>query len=302
MPPLSKVLRTPDDRFSSLSNFPYAPHYVEDLQGYEDLRIHYLDEGPKDADRVFLCLHGQPTWSYLYRKMIPHIVASGARVIAPDWIGFGRSDKFREDGDYTFHMHRNMMLALVERLDLKNITLVVQDWGGVLGLTLPHDMPERFSRLLIMNTALATGRSPGEGFLAWKAYAATQPDLKVGELIARGTPQMTAEEIAAYNAPFPDVTFKAGVRRFPEMVMISPDMEGVQTSLRAAQFWREEWAGQTFMAIGAADPVLGTDVMLSMQKLIRNCPAPMVIDDAGHFVQEWGEVVIEAALKSFGDV
>lgn len=302
MPPLSQVLRTPDDRFSSLSNFPYAPHYVEDLQGYEDLRIHYLDEGPKDADRVFLCLHGQPTWSYLYRKMIPHIVASGARVIAPDWIGFGRSDKFREDGDYTFHMHRNMMLALVERLDLKNITLVVQDWGGVLGLTLPHDMPERFSRLLIMNTALATGRSPGEGFLAWKAYAATQPDLKVGELIARGTPQMTAEEIAAYNAPFPDVTFKAGVRRFPEMVMISPDMEGVQTSLRAAQFWREEWAGQTFMAIGAADPVLGTDVMLSMQKLIRNCPAPMVIDDAGHFVQEWGEVVIEAALKSFGDV
>lgn len=302
MPPLSQVLRTPDDRFSSLSNFPYAPHYVEDLQGYEDLRIHYLDEGPKDADRVFLCLHGQPTWSYLYRKMIPHIVASGARVIAPDWIGFGRSDKFREDGDYTFHMHRNMMLALVERLDLKNITLVVQDWGGVLGLTLPHDMPERFSRLLIMNTALATGRSPGEGFLAWKAYAATQPDLKVGELIARGTPQMTAGEIAAYNAPFPDVTFKAGVRRFPEMVMISPDMEGVQTSLRAAQFWREEWAGQTFMAIGAADPVLGTDVMLSMQKLIRNCPAPMVIDDAGHFVQEWGEVVIEAALKSFGDV
>ncbi len=302
MPPLSRALRTPDDRFSNLSNFPYAPHYVEDLQGYEGLRIHYLDEGPKDADRVFLCLHGQPSWSYLYRKMIPQIVASGARVIAPDWIGFGRSDKLRVDEDYTFHMHRNMMLRLIEWLDLKNITLVVQDWGGVLGLTLPYEMPERFSRLLIMNTALATGRSPGEGFLAWKAYAATQPDLKVGELIARGTPQMMAEEIAAYDAPFPDVTFKAGVRRFPEMVMISPDMEGVKTSLRAAQFWREEWEGQSFMVIGAADPVLGTDVMVAMQKLIRNCPTPFVIKDAGHFVQEWGVEVLDAALKGFGDV
>ena len=296
------VLRTPDNRFSNLPDFPYQPNYVEDLEGYENIRIHYLDEGDRSFDRVFLCLHGQPSWSYLYRKMIPQIVASGARVIAPDWIGFGRSDKLREDSDYTFHLHRNMMLRLIEKLDLKNITLVVQDWGGVLGLTLPHEMPDRFSRLLIMNTALATGRSPGEGVLAWRAYAATQPDMKVGEVIARGTPHMTAEEAAAYDAPFPDVTYKAGVRRFPEMVMVSPEMEGVQTSLRAANFWREEWSGQSFMAVGAADPVLGKDVMHSMQKLIRNCPEPFVIENAGHFVQEWGEVVIEAALKSFGDV
>jgi len=302
MSPLDKALRTPDDRFSNLSDFPYEPNYVDDLLGYEDLRVHYVDEGPKNADRVFLCLHGEPSWAYLYRKMIPRIVASGARVIAPDWIGFGRSDKLRDDDAYTFHMHRNMMLRLIERLDLKNITLVVQDWGGVLGLTLPHDMPDRFARLLIMNTALATGKSPGAGFLAWKAYNATQPDLNVGKLIAQGTPQMTTEEIAAYNAPFPDINYKAGVRRFPELVMIEPDMEGVQTSLRAVQFWRQEWEGQSFMAVGAADPVLGTDVMLSMQKLIRNCPAPLIIEDAGHFVQEWGEQVIEAALKSFGDV
>ena len=302
MSPLDKALRTPDDRFSNLSDFPYEPNYVDDLLGYEDLRVHYVDEGPKNADRVFLCLHGEPSWAYLYRKMIPQIVASGARVIAPDWIGFGRSDKLRDDDAYTFHMHRNMMLRLIERLDLKNITLVVQDWGGVLGLTLPHDMPDRFARLLIMNTALATGKSPGAGFLAWKAYNATQPDLNVGKLIAQGTPQMTTEEIAAYNAPFPDINYKAGVRRFPELVMIEPDMEGVQTSLRAVQFWRQEWEGQSFMAVGAADPVLGTDVMLSMQKLIRNCPAPLIIEDAGHFVQEWGEQVIEAALKSFGDV
>ncbi len=302
MQPLSNTLRTPEIRFSNLPNFPYQPNYVEDLVGYEGVRVHYLDEGPKDADRVFLCLHGQPSWSFLYRKMIPHIVASGARVIAPDWIGFGRSDKFREDSNYTFHMHRNMMLSLIERLNLKNITLVVQDWGGVLGLTLPHDMPDRFSRLLIMNTALATGRSPGEGFMAWKAFAASQPDMKVGAVIGRGTPHLTTEEIAAYDAPFPDITFKAGVRRFPEMVMVSPEMEGVQTSLRAATFWREEWDGQSFMAIGAADPVLGVEVMASMRKLIRNCPEPLIIKDAGHFVQEWGEEVIDAALKSYGDI
>lgn len=298
----SEILRTPDERFADLPDFPYSPNYVDDLEGYEGLRVHYVDEGPKDADRVFLCLHGEPSWSFLYRHMIPPFIASGARVVAPDWLGFGRSDKPKDDETYTFHFHRNMMLRFIEKLDLKNITLVVQDWGGVLGLTLPHEMVARFDRLIVMNTALATGRSPGDGFLAWKAYAASQPDLDVGKLIAQGTPQLGDAEIAAYNAPFPDINYKAGVRRFPEMVMIEPEMEGVQTSLRAVQFWRQEWAGESFMAIGAADPVLGKDVMMSMNSLIKNCPAPLILDDAGHFVQEWGKEVADTALAHFGDI
>ena len=297
---LPKCIRTPEERFDNLADWPYPPNYIDDLLGYAGMRVHYVDEGPKDADQVFLCLHGEPSWAFLFRKMIPVFLGSNARVVAPDWFGFGRSDKPVEDAAYGFHFHRNMMLALIERLDLTNITLVVQDWGGVLGLTLPHEMPDRFKRLIIMNTALATGRSPGAGFLAWKAYAASQPDLDVGALMKRSTPHLSEAEVAAYDAPFPDITYKAGVRRFPEMVMVEPDMEGVPTSKRAAQFWREEWQGQTFMAVGAADPVLGTDTMKAMQNLIKNCPDPMILPEAGHFVQEWGEEIAQRALEAFG--
>ncbi len=296
-----KVLRTPDSRFSNLPGFTFEPNYVEGLPGYEHLRIHYLDEGPKDANRTYLCLHGEPTWCYLYRKMIPIFTQTGARVIAPDWLGFGRSDKPAEDSDYTFHFHRNMMLAFIGKLGLRNITLVVQDWGGLLGLTLPMEMPERFSRLIVMNTGLGVGKSPGEGFLAWKAYVASRPDLDVGALMKRACPGLSDEEAAAYDAPFPDRTYKAGVRRFPQMVMIEPGMEGVETSKRALKFWREDWDGESFMAIGAQDPVLGIDAMMPLRKSIRNCPEPLILDDAGHFVQEKGEIVAKAALAHFGN-
>ncbi len=294
--------RTPDERFSNLPDYDFAPHYVDDLPGYEGLRVHYLDEGTRDADRTFLCLHGQPSWSYLYRKMLPVFVASGARVICPDWLGFGRSDKPVEDAVYTFDFHRNIMLALIQRLELSKITLVCQDWGGLLGLTLPMDMPERFDRLLIMNTALATGQSPGEGFEAWRAYARSQPDMDVGALMQRSTPILSDAEAAAYGAPFPDVTYKGGVRRFPEMVMTSPDMEGVTHSKRAVKFWSEDWRGESFMAIGMQDPVLGPDTMQAMRKVIRGCPEPMHVEEAGHFVQEWGAPIAQAALKRWGDL
>ncbi|MEM8951443.1 MAG: alpha/beta fold hydrolase, partial [Pseudomonadota bacterium] len=143
------ALRTPDDRFRDLPGFDFAPHYVDSLPGYEGLRGHYLDEGDPTSDDVFLCLHGEPSWSYLYRKMIPVFAAAGIRVIAPDWLGFGRSDKPVEDAVYSFDFHRDYMLAFIRHLDLRNITLVCQDWGGVLGLTLPMEMPDRFKRLLI---------------------------------------------------------------------------------------------------------------------------------------------------------
>lgn len=294
--------RTPDDRFGALPNYPFAPNYVDDLTGYEGLRVHYLDEGPADAPRTFLCLHGQPTWSFLYRKMIPVFVESGARVICPDWLGFGRSDKPVEDAVYTFRFHRNMMIELIKKLDLQNVTLVCQDWGGLLGLTIPMDMPERFKRLLVMNTAIATGQSPGEGFDAWRAYNRTQPDMDVAALMKRATPILSDAEAAAYGAPYPDVTYKGGVRRFPDMVMTDPGMEGVETSKRAAAWWKNEWQGESFMAVGEQDPVLGPTQMKDLRASIAQCPEPMMVADAGHFVQEWGAPIARAALKTWGDL
>ncbi|MEM7639770.1 MAG: haloalkane dehalogenase [Pseudomonadota bacterium] len=295
-------VRTPDARFENLPDYPFSPNYVDDLPGYEGLRVHYLDEGPRDSDRTFLCLHGQPSWSYLYRKMLPVFVESGARVICPDWLGFGRSDKPTEDAVYTYHFHRKLLVALIERLDLSNITLVCQDWGGLLGLTVPMDMPDRFTRLLVMNTAIAVGQSPGEGFDAWRAYNRTQPDMDVGGLMGRATPILSEAEQAAYSAPFPDITFKAGVRRFPEMVMTDLDMEGVETSKRAAAWWKSDWTGESFMAVGVQDPVLGPNQMDSLRATIKGCPEPMMIEDGGHFVQEWGEPIARAALTKWGDL
>lgn len=297
-----KALRTPDERFEILPDWPYVPNYIDDLPGYEGLRAHYVDEGPRDAGRTFLCLHGEPSWAYLYRHMIPHFVASGARVIAPDLYGFGRSDKPLRHEDYSFHFHRNFLMRLIERLDLENITLVCQDWGGVLGLTIPMDMPERFKRLLVMNTGLAVGIPAGKGFNEWREYAKNTPDLPVGDLFKRTTPHLTDAEVAAYDAPFPDSTYKAGARIFPQLVMTAPDMEGVNTSKRAAQFWNETWDGESFMAIGMKDPVLGPPAMRMLAGLIRNCPDPMEIADGGHFVQEWGNEIAPAALRHFGDI
>lgn len=296
------ALRTPETAFQNLPGYAYTPHYADDLAGYVGLRMHYLDEipaRPAPGTQTFLCLHGEPTWAYLYRKMIPVFVAAGHRVVAPDWFGFGRSDKPTDESVYGFHFHRNAMLRLVERLDLRNITLVVQDWGGLLGLTLPMEAPERYARLLVMNTTLAVGESPGPGFDAWRAYAAANPDLPVAALMKRSTPILSDAEAAAYEAPYLDARYKAGLRRFPQLVMTSPDMEGVDVSRHAADWWRTQWRGQTFMAIGEADPVLGTPVMERLRQTIHGCPEPMRIAEAGHFVQEWGGPIATAALRAF---
>ena len=295
------ALRTPDECFADLPDFPWTPRYIDDLPGYTRLRCAVIDEGPKAGAPTFLCLHGEPTWSFLYRRMIPVFLASGARVVAPDLFGFGRSDKPVDDAVYGFHFHRRMLLALVERLDLKDITLVVQDWGGLIGLTLPVDegFRGRLSRLIAMNTTLATGRSPSEGFLAWRAYAKANPDLAVGALLGRGTPHLTAAECAAYDAPFPDIRYKAGVRAFPERVMTDPGMEGIEESLAAQAFWSRDFKGEVFMAIGEADMVLGPPVMEDLRRYLPKCPEPLRIREAGHFVQEWGGPVAEAALRSF---
>lgn len=287
-------MRTPDDRFTALPGYGWAPRYHE----WRGLRLHRVDEGA--GDRVFLCLHGEPTWAYLYRRMIPPFLATGARVVAPDLVGFGRSDKPEDDAFYTFDMHREMLLDLLERLDLRRVTLVVQDWGGLLGLTLPMEMPERFERLLVMNTTLGTGDVPlSEGFVAWRAYVAKTPTLDCGKLMQRTCPHLSAAEAAAYEAPFPEARAKAGVRRFPQLVPERPDAPGAALSRKARDWWRSAWAGETFMAIGARDPVLGPPVMQALRKVIRNCPEPYVHAEGGHFLQEWGEDIAARALSAW---
>jgi haloalkane dehalogenase len=296
---VSEILRTPDARFADLPGFDCAPRYVDDLAGYAGLRAHYIDEGPAEAE-VFLCLHGEPTWSYLYRRMLPVFTGAGLRVVAPDLFGFGRSDKPVDDALYTFDFHRGMLKAFIERLDLKRITLVCQDWGGLLGLTLPMDMPQRFARLLVMNTLLGTGDAPlSPGFVAWRQWVAERPDMAVGKLLGRSCPQLTAAECAAYDAPFPDARHKAGVRRFPQLVPDRPDAPGAALSRAARDFWSRDWRGQSFMAIGMSDPVLGPPVMNRLRSQIRGCPPPLEIAEGGHFLQEWGDQVAIAALASF---
>jgi len=291
-----KVLRTPEERFKNLHGYPFEPNYIEDLQGYENLRMHYVDEGSKESDIVFLCLHGEPSWSYLYRKMIPIFVEAGYRAVAPDLFGFGKSDKLVEDDNYSFKFHRNAVISFIKYLDLKNITLVCQDWGGILGLTLPMEMPDRFSRLLIMNTFLPASESElPSGFLKWVKYNNSQPDLAIGKGMAVSMPFLSEEETAAYDAPFPDITYKAAVRTFPNIVW-----ETFQTSKKAQEFLTKNWSGDTFMAIGLKDFYIGGPPMHYLRKFIKDCPQPFELEEGDHFLQEWGDIIAKEALKSFG--
>ena len=285
-------MRTPEARFAGLPGFPFRPRYLE----WRGMRAHYVDEG--SGEKTLLCLHGQPTWSYLYRRMIPPFVASGARVVAPDFIGFGRSDKPEDEAEYSFDSHRTFLLEFIESKNLGQITLVVQDWGGLLGLTLPMEMPERFERLLVMNTALGTGDVPlTEGFIAWRAYSSRNPDLACGKLLARACPHLTPAEAAAYDAPFPDARYKAGVRAFPKLVPEHENDPGAAISRKARDWLKNEWQGETLMAIGAKDPVLGLPAMQLLRSWIRNCPEPLVLEDGGHFLQEWGDEVAQWFLS-----
>ena len=294
------AVRAPGQGFDGLPGYPWPPHYLSDLPSLAGLRLHYLDEGPQDAPRTWLCLHGNPAWSYLYRKMIPVFLAAGDRVVAPDLIGFGKSDKPKKDAFHHFGWHRDVLLEFVERLNLGNVVLVVQDWGGLLGLTLPMAAPGRYRGLLVMNTTLATGDLPlSPGFLAWREMCAKNPGFDVARLFARGNPQMSLAECAAYSAPFPDGGHRAALRAFPAMVPEQQDDEGAAISRQARAFWRNHWQGQTLMAIGTQDPVLGEPVMRQLASSIRGCPEPILLPDAGHFVQEQGERLAQQACRHF---
>lgn len=303
-----ELLRTPDERFACLPGMagqPFAPHWLDDLPGVEGVRIHYLDTAPADASRsIALCLHGNPTWCYLYRRMLPGLARAGFRVVAPDLAGFGRSDKPVDAAWHAFERHRQMLLGFVERLDLARVSLVVQDWGGLLGLTLPMAAPARYERLLAMNTAFATGEI-GDGFRAWRAYSERTPDLPVGALLARGKPDMTAGEIAAYDAPFPDARYKAALRAFPALVPDAQrgtpaDRAAIALSLQARDWFARDWTGESFVACGMQDPVFSPPTMRAFAAGLRGAPGLHELPHAGHFVQEWGESVVDAALARWG--
>ena len=316
-------LRTPDSRFDGLPGWPYAARYAQPL-GDAGPRMAYIDEGPRDAAITALCLHGNPSWGYLYRQMIPVFTAAGIRVVAPDLIGFGRSDKPADEAWHQFDVHRHSLLNFVEALDLQQVMLVCQDWGGIFGLTLPMAAqslaPEtpaasppqgggstlgrpgggpRYSRLLVMNTTLATGTLT-DGFRQWRDYSNSQPDLAVGKLLRRGRRAMDEAEAASYDAPFPDASFKAALRAFPNLVPDGVDAPGAATSRAAADFWQQRWAGESFMAIGEQDPVLAGGPMQALQQTIRGCPPPLLVPEGGHFLPEWGAPIARAALQHFG--
>jgi haloalkane dehalogenase len=277
-------VRTPDDRFADLPGYPFAPHYVTVTDG---LRVHYVDEGPAGAAPV-LMLHGEPSWSYLYRKMIPIVAAAGHRVVAPDLVGFGRSDKPTRREDYTYQRHLDWMRALVETLDLRRITLVCQDWGGLIGLRLVAEHSERFARVVAANTFLPTGdQKVAPAFLAWQQYSQETPEFHVGGIVKGGcVTDLPAEVIAAYDAPFPDDRYKAGARQFPMLVPISPT-DPASAPNRKAWETLSRFDKPFLTAFSDSDPITrGADRRLQQAIPGTKGRDHTTIVGAGHFLQE----------------
>ena len=278
-----EILRTPGDRFADLADYPYDPNYL--MCG--ELRIHYVDQGNSD-DETVLMLHGEPSWSYLYRKMIPIIANAGHRVIVPDLVGFGKSDKLANQEDYTYQRHVDWMADLVLKLDLKNITLFCQDWGGLIGLRIAAEHEDRFKRILAANTFLPTGdyRSP-DAFIEWQQFSQKTPVFKVGEIIASACVSDISNDIRkAYDAPFPGEEYKAGARRFPMLVPIKPDDPASNPNRKAWEVLKK-WDKPFLTAFSDSDPITrGGDAYF--HKLIPGTKgqAHTTIIGAGHFLQE----------------
>ncbi len=283
-----KVLRASEDRFRNLPNYDFKPNHV-DVDGgpLGPMRMHYVDEGLRDGP-VVLMLHGEPTWSYLYRHMIPPVVEAGCRALAPDFIGFGKSDKPVDRNVYSFQAHVDWMKDWILQLDLSGITLFCQDWGGLIGLRLAAEMPERFDGIMAGNTMLPTGDHPaGEAFLQWRNYSQNTPEFKIGAIVSRGTVRGLSEaEIAAYDAPYPDESHKAGARAFPVLVPITPDDPAAPAN-RAAWEQLRKWDKPFLTCFADKDMIMKGGEKI-FQKLVPGCAGQghFVVENAGHFLQE----------------
>lgn len=283
-----KTLRTPDDRFDGLKDYAYKPNYKEVPDGEGGrLRIHYIDEGPQTADPILL-MHGEPSWSYLYRKMIPILIEAGNQVVAPDLVGFGRSDKPAQRSDYTFQRYVDWMQAWLDQVDLKRITFFGQDWGGVIGLRLVAANPDRFARVVVANTGLPTGDGPiSEAFLNWRKLSIEAPEFDIGAIITMGCQtQLAPEVIAAYNAPFPDDTFKEGARIFPSLVPITPDDPASEANREA---WKvlSKFDKPFLTAFSDGDPITRGGDRIFLEKVPGTKGHPhTTIKGGGHFLQE----------------
>jgi len=283
-----KILRTPDQRFARLTDFPFQPRYLDILDpGLGPLRMAYVESGPARGP-VTLLLHGEPSWSYLYRHMIPRLAKAGLRVIAPDLIGFGRSDKPAEQSGYSYAAHVNWVDQFLQILGLDDICLFAQDWGGLIGLRLVASHPQRFARVAVANTGLPTGDHPvSEAFLKWREFARNASQFTVGKIVDQGCVRdLEAAELAAYDAPFPDEAYKAGARIFPSLVPVKPDDPASQDNREA---WRalKTYVGPFLTLFSDSDPITrgGESVF---QKLVPGAAgqAHQIIPGAGHFLQE----------------
>ena len=303
-----EAVRTPDERFTALPDFPFAPNYVEvpsgaapKSDGGAPLRVHYLDEGPAGGEIVLL-MHGEPSWSFLYRKMIPVLTSAGLRCIAPDLVGFGRSDKPTARADYTYARHVEWMrAALFDALDLHDVTLVCQDWGGLIGLRLVGEHPDRFARVVTANTFLPTGDTPpGEAFLNWQNFSQTVEDFDIGVVIGLGCrSELSADVLAAYNAPFPDDSYKAGARQFPMLVPTSPDDPAAGANEKAWETLRA-WTKPFLTAFSDKDPITrGGD--RAFQRDVPGCAGQphTIIEGGGHFLQEDRGAELAAVVASW---
>ena len=283
-----ETLRTPDERFADLSGWPFAPRYVEVPAGDgQTLRMHHVDEGARDGE-VVLLLHGEPSWSYLYRRMIPILVDAGLRAVAIDLVGFGRSDKPAGRDDYSFQAHVDWTWAAIEAIGLEAITLVCQDWGGLIGLRHVAEHAERFARVVAANTSLPTGDEHlGEGFLAWQRYSQETPDFRVGRIVSGGcVNDLATEVVAAYDAPFPDDSYKAGARQFPLLVPTRPDDPAAPAN-RAAWAQLRRFDRPFLCAFSDSDPVTrGADAALRSEIPGASGQPHTTITGAGHFLQE----------------
>lgn len=299
------LLRTPEDRFTGLPDWPYEPHFsdVSDPIDGTAIRVAAVDEGPRDAATTVLLMHGEPSWSYLYRHMIPPLLDAGHRVVAPDLVGFGRSDKPANRDDYTYARHVAWMTEWLTGLDLQHITLVCQDWGGMIGLRLATAEPDRFDRLVIANTFLPTGdRDLGDGFRMWRDFSQEVPEFDSGGVVNMGsTTDLSPEVIAAYNAPFPDQRHVAGARQFPALVPAEPDDPEAPAN-RAAWEVLRAWTRPVLLAFSDADPVTGGADRHFLEDVPGTVGQPHVtITGGGHFLQEDRGPELAAVVASFID-